>query len=370
VSYTLPAKNPRAPATLTIGSVSGGPGTTPVAGRAFTAFTAATSSADIAGALQGGSGMDGKYATPGQPTRAVSGGSATFTFGTGYGLASAGLFGVPPSTVNGQLTLAGLPPGHAPVIPGIATQDFLASSGAGIGSTVHATLDGASVSIRVVAAVATFPTVTAGSGALIVDLAAVQNIFTAEALTPAPVTSWWLATSGQRQPPGLSASLPSGSAITSETALTDALVNNPLSDVPQQALLGVAVAALLLACTGFCVSIAAGVRQRRAENALLAALGMTPRAAAAQLSLEKFMLSLPSAVAGLLLGIALADLLVPAITLTATATAPTPPALIEFGWAPSLGTALVLAVLPILVAALVMVRRPDPAAGLRAAEAA
>jgi ABC-type antimicrobial peptide transport system permease subunit len=95
-----------------------------------------------------------------------------------------------------------------------------------------------------------------------------------------------------------------------------------------------------------------------------------PRAAAGQLCLEKFMLSLPSAAAGLALGAFLAELLVPAITLSPAATTPQPPVLIEFGWAATLGAALLLAVLPVLAAALVMIRRPDPAASLRAAEAA
>jgi hypothetical protein len=44
--------------------------------------------------------------------------------------------------------------------------------------------------------------------------------------------------------------------------------------------------------------------------------------------------------------------------------------LIEFGWLPTLTAALVLAVLPVLAAALMMVRRPDPAAGRRASETA
>jgi hypothetical protein len=235
---------------------------------------------------------------------------------------------------------------------------------------VHATIDGASVGVRIVAAMPSFPTVTAGTSALIVDLASVQNFLTGKSLDAPPVTQWWLATADHGVPPGLAAGLPDGSAVISETALANGLLTDPLSDVPQQELLGIAIAALLLASTGFCVSIAAGVRQRRAENALLAALGVAPRAAAGQLCLEKFMLSLPSAVAGLALGAFLAELLVPAITLTSTAAAPEPPVLIEFGWGPTLGAALVLAVLPVLAAALVMVRRPDLAASLRAAEAA
>ena len=149
-----------------------------------------------------------------------------------------------------------------------------------------------------------------------------------------------------------------------------ALLTDPLSTVPQQALLVVAIAAAVLAITGFCVSIAAGVRQRRAENALLAALGVPPHSAAGQLCLEKLMLSLPAAVAGLILGVVLAELLVPAITLTSSATTPVPPVLIEFGWAQTLPLALAVAVLPVLAAALTVARRPDAAAALRAAEAA
>ena len=148
------------------------------------------------------------------------------------------------------------------------------------------------------------------------------------------------------------------------------LLSDPLSTVPQQALLAVAIAAAVLAITGFCVSIAAGVRQRRAENALLAALGVPPRMAAGQLGLEKLMLSVPAALAGLVLGAVLAELLVPAITLSPSATTPVPPVVIEFGWLPTLSLALAVAVLPVLAAALTIARRPDAAAELRTAEAA
>src|SRR6202043_773879 len=112
------------------------------------------------------------------------------------------------------------------------------------------------------------------------------------------------------------------------------------------------------------------VRQRRGENALLAALGVSPRAVAGQLCLEKLMLSVPSALAGLVLGVVLAELLVPAMTLSAAATTPIPPVLIQFGWSQTLPLALAVAVLPVLAAALTVARRPDAAAALRAAESA
>ena len=367
VTYTLPAKSVKGSAVLTVDSVSGLPGS------ALGSFPANATSADLAGALQGNGVVTGSEA-PSVGVTQTTGQARAVTFATGYGLGSSGIPGVPPSPLQGELVLSAVAPQSVLVMPGIATQGYLSANSTTVGSTVQAVIDGAAVGIKIVAAVPSFPTVTAssatGSSALIVDLANVQNFLTGRALAPPPVTQWWLATAGGGVPSGLAAGLPSGSALISETALADGLLNDRLSDVPQQALLGVAIAALLLASTGFCVSIAAGVQQRRAENALLAALGVMPRAAASQLCLEKFMLSLPSAVAGLALGTLLAELLVPAITLSPTASAPQPPVLIEFGWAPTLGAAVVLAVLPVLAAALVMIRRPDPAASLRAAEAA
>ena len=118
------------------------------------------------------------------------------------------------------------------------------------------------------------------------------------------------------------------------------------------------------------MSIAANVRQRRAENALLAALGVSQRSAALQLCLEKLLLSVPAAVLGVILGTVVARLLVPAVTLTAAATQPVPPPLTLFDLPETLPLAAAVAILPALAASLIMIRRPDPAAELRAAEAA
>ena len=370
LDYTLPAARPRAPATFTVDSVSGGPGTAQIGGLALRGWRAAASSTELAGARQtlGTSGPSGLPAvlSTGEPGH----GALAVTFGPGYGLAASGVGGAPPSPVGGQLQLTSAPPATA--IPGLATQRYLAASNTSVGSTVQTNVNGAVISVKIVAAVTTFPTVSAGGGALIVDLGRLQDILTGSALAPAQVTQWWLATAAgvSGVPPGLAATLPPGSAVTSTDAVASGLLGDPLSTVPQQALLAVAVAAAVLAITGFCVSIAAGVRLRRAENALLAALGVAPRAAAAQLCLEKLMLSLPSALAGLVLGVVLAELLVPAITLTSSATTPVPPVLIQFGWSQTLLLALAVAVLPVLAATLTIAAQPDPAAELRTAESA
>jgi ABC-type antimicrobial peptide transport system permease subunit len=148
-----------------------------------------------------------------------------------------------------------------------------------------------------------------------------------------------------------------------------ALVDNPLSAAPQQAVLAIALAAALLAALGFSVSVAASVRERRTQSAVLSALGVSRTAQARQLCLEELLLSGPAAVAGLLLGAGIAHLLVPAVTLTASAATPVPVPLIELplGWAA--GLAALITAIPVLVAAATIARRSDPAARLRAAEA-
>ncbi len=360
LTYTLPARNPGTPATLTVEGVSGPAGQ--VAGTALRDWAAVATSTELLGAEQV-AGTAGPSAEPSVSGMASGAGNAlAVPFQPGYGLAASGFAGVPPSPVDGQLTLT---PAAAGVIPGLATQRFLSLSNARVGSTVQTNLNGAIVIVKIVAAVSSFPTVTGSGGGLIVDLGALQALLASGQLPPAPVTQWWLAAS---RTPRLD--LPPGSAATSASGIEAGLLADPLSTVPQQALLAVAIAAAVLAITGFCVSIAAGVRQRRAENALLAALGVPPRSAAAQLSLEKLMLSVPSAVAGLILGVVLAELLVPAITLTSAATAPVPPVLIQLAWSQVLPLALAVAVLPVLAAGLTIARRPDPAAELRAAESA
>jgi hypothetical protein len=361
LAYTLPAKKPRTSVQFTVQSVSGGPGPASLPGTALGNWSAVASSPELTGAQQ----TLGAQGPSGAPGVLVAG--ASVTFDPGFGLAASGIPGVPPTTVFGSLQLTAA--AAATVIPGLATQGFLAANNASIGSTVHVDVNGAIVSVRIVAAMTTFPTVPISGGGLIVDLGRLQDVLADSQLAPAQATQWWLATNGSA-PPGLAAVLPSGSVITSADGAASGLLGNPLSTVPQQALLAVALAAAVLAVTGFCVSIAAGVRQRRAESALLAALGVPPRAAAGQLCLEKLMLSLPSALAGLILGVVLAELLVPAITLSAAATAPVPPVLIQFGWAQVLPLALAIAVLPVLAAGLTIARRPDAAAELRAAEAA
>jgi hypothetical protein len=260
-----------------------------------------------------------------------------------------------------------LPKASGAAIPAIATQAFADANSAGPGSVIPVSAGGAQVPVRIVAVVASFPTVTGAGGAVVTDLANVQEDLARQSLPPLPVTQWWLATTGG-VPSGLRAALPAGTSLTSAAGLAGATAGDALAAAPQQALLAMAAAAAILAVTGFWVSIAADVRRRRGESALLAALGVTRRDAAAHLCLEKLLLSLPAAALGVLLGALVAWLLVPAVTLTAAARLPVPPAVTVDDLPLAAAIALAVAALPVAAAAAAAIRRPDPAAALRAAE--
>jgi hypothetical protein len=354
--YVMPARKTR-PLTLT------------VTGARIGGWAGSASSPELDSLLTS-SATIGPSADPGAiGWRAVADGG-TLTFSAGYGQAAANPGYTPPGPaepVNGQLTVtAG---GLAPtVVPAIATKAFMDASNTSVGGTVPATIGGVSVPVKIVAQASTFPTIT--GSALIMDLTTIQAFLTVHSALPLPVTEWWLATAGHRAPPGLARTLPGGSGITSRIDIAAATTSDPLSAAPQRALLAMAVAAALLAICGFWVSIAADVRQRRGENALLAALGVAQRSAAAQLFLEKLLLSVPSAALGLILGTVVARLLVPAVTLTPAAGPPVPPPVTLLDLPQTAALAAFIAVVPALAAAFVVIRRPDPAAELRAAEAA
>jgi ABC-type antimicrobial peptide transport system permease subunit len=211
--------------------------------------------------------------------------------------------------------------------------------------------------------VARFPTVFGQNRALVADFAEINDVLVANQAPPLPATRWWLRTAGGRLP-----RLPAGLGLTVADRASEraALLDNPLLKAPRQAMLAIAAAALLLGAGGFSVSVAGSLRSRRTQSAVFAALGVGKNAQAGQLCLEQCALSVPAAAAGLLAGIGLAQLLVPAITLTTDAAQPVPSALAIVPLGPAAALAVVIAALPAVAAAGSVLRRPDPAAQLRA----
>jgi hypothetical protein len=290
---------------------------------------------------------------------------ASVRFRPGYGVQLEGYFlNSPTSPIPAEVSL------HAPftesVIPAVATTAFLRGNQSHVGSILQVTAGQATITVRVAAAVNSFPTVTSPAGGLIIDQAAAQDLVAAHQLPPFPVSEWWLATRSGEVPPGL----PRATTVTSAAKLAAALLSDPMTVIPQQAVQATALAAALLAVLGFSVSVAGSVRERRSQAAILSALGVTGATQARLLTFEALALSLPAAATGLLLGAVLAHLLVPAVTITSATAAPAIPALVRIPLTASIGVALVVTAIPVLAAAASAIYRPDPAAQLRAAEAA
>ncbi len=360
-TYTLPVRSePKAHLVVTAD------------GSTLGSWSAVVSSPELASLVQ----TQNQVTAHGEPTT-VTFGNGKLAFDAGYGqeasvgyTSSGSITGVIYQALQGQIQLTAARPDTLAAIPAIATTSYLHANSLHIGSTQEVTVNGIQVPVEIGATATEFPTVSASGGALIVDLPALQEYLATQAGTPVPVTEWWLTSRDDASAASAVAdALPAGTVITSRTALADAITQDPVSLAPQQALLATAATAALLAIAGFAVSIATSIRQRRAESALLAALGVGPQTTAWQLCLEKLMLSLPSAALGLVLGAVLARLLVPAVTLTTTAATPVPPPVTMLNLAYSVPLALVIAIAPTLVAGAALARRPDPAAELRAAEA-
>jgi hypothetical protein len=361
VNYQLPLANPHGSATFTVTSAAVSPARTGAFAAPFATGTALRGwRPAVTAALPPNLGPSGARPSRGTWTGTPAGGQR-LTFGLGYGeVTPPGTSAPEPIQGTVQLTASA---GPVPVIPAIATQSYLDATQASAGGIVQVPVNGVSVPVRIVASVAGFPTVGSG-GALIADQATLQDTLAAQAAPPLGVTQWWLATSSPGVPPGL----PAGASVTSRARVARALLADPLSVVPQQALLALAFAAALLAAAGFAVSVIADAAASSTRAALLSALGMSPAQQAGLNCARELMLSVPAAAVGLLLGGLVARLLIPAVTLTTSATAPFPPVIVEFDWARAALIAAVVAAVPALVAAVSAARRPDPAARLRAVE--
>jgi len=381
LAVTLNYPLPRAPARqnavlsvygITTSAAGSGPFAAPfAAGSALRGWQHAVTSAALSGLLATPGATSGQAKAPRAASWRTEATAQALSF-------SPGADGRPrsASAVPGQVTLTAV--AARAFIPGIATQAYLTAADATVGTTVQVTAAGFAVPVKIVAAVAAFPSVSGPGGAVIVDLAALQDALSANAMPPAPVSEWWLTTApapagqpGQLPvgaPPGLRGLIPAGATVTVAGQLAAGLLADPLSAAPQQALLGVAAAAGILAVAGLAVAIAAKVAERAAQRALLSALGVPQGLQAWAFCLEQLMLSVPSAAAGLALGATLAWLVVPAVTLTAGAVAPVPPALTEYPWFLAVSLAAAVAVVPVLAAAVTMAREPDPAAQLRTLE--
>ncbi|MEU8701880.1 ABC transporter permease [Streptomyces sp. NPDC048680] len=318
---------------------------------------------------------------PGDPLHPA--GSATqpltLDYRTGFVTEEDAAYAVPALNVRvtaARATAAGL--------NGVATDAYLKASGARTGQSVDVTLAGETVRVKIVRSVHALPTTGPGStaslssgqtraardgGALLLDLRAVGGIFAQRPNAVLTATEWWLSTA-----PGRTAEVAAALRARPDTdpaqvqvrdEVADELVSDPLGAGPQSALLAVAVVAAALAGVGFAVAAVGSRRERSAEFAVLRALGAPRRRLARMIAAEQGVLIAIGLLVGAVLGAVLTRAVVPLVVLTGQAARPVPAVLVEL---PAGQVAVLLAcfaALPLVIVAVLALRRTDPAISLR-----
>ncbi|WP_329616205.1 ABC transporter permease [Streptomyces brevispora] len=303
----------------------------------------------------------------------------TLGYETGFVTAEDAASAVP--ALNVRITAARPP---APVLNGVATDAYLKASGARTGQSVDVTLAGETVRVKIVRTVHGLPTTGPGSaaslstgrvrsatdgGALLLDLRAVGGVFAQRPNAVLTATEWWLSTA-----PGRSAEVAAALRAQPDTdpaqvqvrnEVADELVSDPLGAGPQSALLAVAVVAAALAAVGFAVAAVGSQRERSAEFAVLRALGAPRRRLARMIAAEQGVLIAIGLLVGSVLGAVLTRAVVPLIVLTGQAARPVPAVQVQLPAGQVLVLLVSVTALPLLIVAVLALRRTDPAISLR-----
>ncbi len=262
--------------------------------------------------------------------------------------------------------------GREPV-PAIATAAFLEASGRDVGETTTAQIAGVRRPVTISGVVSGFPTVEPDAPALVMDLPTIALLRFAGSDAVDPATEWWFA-AGESQRDAVAERL-AARPIASRSVLTAdargrALATDPVALGIIGALAIGFVAAALFAVLGFVVSAAVSARERVSEFALLRAIGLSPAQLSSWLSLENAVLAAVSLVAGTALGLLMAWLVLPFVTVTQGGATPYPPVKVAVPWASIVileAVAVVTLVTTVLVLAWLL-RRIGLAAVLRTGE--
>ncbi|MFF9648444.1 FtsX-like permease family protein [Streptomyces sp. NPDC014622] len=296
----------------------------------------------------------------------------TVVYGTGY-VPSYQPWLKPSLTLRMQVTRP-----RTTAVAALATDRFLASTGARPGQTMDIAFDGQNVPVRIVRALRQLPTTRGGEqdgdgGAVLLDLRAVNRVLQTRYGAAVAPTEWWLRPDSPSDGAGIATALrarpdldPGQIVVRDEIAAE--LRDDPFGAGPEAAFTAAAAAAAVLAALGFAVSAAGALRERNAEFAILRALGAPRRRLARAVAAEQGVLIALALAVGTGLGIALTRAVLPLIVLTGEAARPVPDLLVAL---PPLRVAALLtavAAVPVVVVALLAVRQADPVRVLREGE--
>jgi hypothetical protein len=211
-------------------------------------------------------------------------------------------------------------------IPAIVHADWLPPSGDH--RALDVSIDGTALSVTPVANTSAVPT-AAGERGIMLDLGTVAyQRWLVNGIT-APTDEWWLRLDGD--PSVVAAGVPAGELVVAAAVGRD-LRDDPLSVGVVGALVIAFGAASAFAVLGFAVSLSVAGRERRAELAVLRALGLSRRQLSRMLLVEQGVAVAFGLIVGLGLGLLVARLVVPLVLLTPQAQRPLPAALLEIPW--------------------------------------
>ncbi|MEU8403816.1 ABC transporter permease [Nonomuraea sp. NPDC048892] len=242
-------------------------------------------------------------------------------------------------------------PGPLPVVitPGLAVTFKL-----DIGQSGTVRLAGRVVQVVVAGIVTSMPTSAPAQQAVLADWETLQTYELASAQPSRPATEWWLAAAGTAPAREILRRNPQWDVTAIDRReLAAELRDDPLAGALQGALTLGFAAALGFAVLGFLVNAVVAARERRAEFAVLRALGAGFRQVFGMLVTEQAFVIGLSLAAGTGLAVLVGSLVVPRVVLTGQASAVTPGVLFHVPWAAVAAMlVLVTAVLVAIVAGL------------------
>jgi hypothetical protein len=319
---------------------------TPSAGTATTTFDLLSATADTAPL---------KVAA-GQSWSAVATVDVTTVPGTQYDLSNVRNGGSAQGTVSGSALLHGtFDPGTVPpsvglpgessfsagaqvpapmAVPAVATSQFLAASGAHVGSTVDVTANDGDLLLKIVGEEPTIPTSKPGDNAVLLDQGALDAYTTAHTLALAGGGEFWLSTQPGHAPQTAAKLLSTGLATAAQDRFSTAadLIDDPVRSGPLGSLTIAAWAAVLFALLGYGAHVASLLRERVPQLAAIHALGVGATRIGAAFAVEQALVVLVGVLAGGAVGLLLSELVVPATVLARDGQAPIPFVLVDLDW--------------------------------------
>ena len=248
--------------------------------------------------------------------------------------------GIPSADAGGRgVTLAFAPATIGRIatqpIPIVASDRFLGATGAKAGDRLQLVIAGVPRDAVVTGVVRAFPATDPADPTALIDLPTLNLLRYEGNDSVPPPDEWWLsvdAADRQAVAATLARAPLASSAVVSQADRGRSLAGDPVALGIIGGLAIGFVAAAVFAVVGFVVSASVSARERVTEFALLRALGLSSGQLSVWLSLENAVLAAVSMLAGTLLGLLMAWLVLPFITVTQGATTPYPPVNVDVPW--------------------------------------